>query len=460
MFKKIIANVSALFNKKKQARREAEDEEGGFAGNADFGARNNSNEEEGGGVKLGNDKVRATQVRVFIAILMGLIVVFGFLVHLVQKKVETKVEEVAPESLRVELADKALDGEKMWRNYHEDELKKKSEELQARITKAENEAKETKDALIEDTKREIDSLKEQLKIARAELIEASSGLKDVVAREQERLDSTPPHEPSVLEMQDFAGDTEYDLPKSASDYVPEGTYFTGYLLTGLVVSTALSTPDEAATPLTIRLKGRGNLAAENKTDIANCQIVGSAYGDLSSERAVIRLEKMVCKKGGMYITSHIAGDVHGPDGFNGIKGNVVSTGSKQIKNAMIGGIISGLGSSAKGQAGANITSAGLISTKSQGFKDMAKDGLLSGVSNAGDKVADYYLRQAEAMSPVLTIPGGVRVNAHITKGFFMGEVGTHKRVASERKGGGKKVSREPGGSRDNNSNDGSDDGWK
>lgn len=456
MFKKIIANVLEAFGKKKRVK--GEDEEDELVGNSGLEERNNSHEESEG--KLSNDKVRSSQIRVFIAILMGIIVLFGLLVHLVQKKVETQVTEVVPESLKVELADKALDGEKMWRNYHEDELKKKSEELQVRIAQAESEAKEAKDALIEDTKREIDSLKEQLKIARTELIEASIGLKGVVAREQERLDSAPPHEPSVLEIQDFAGDTEYDLPKSAADYVPEGTYFTGYLLTGLVVSTALSTPDEGATPLTIRLKGRGNLADENKTDITNCQIVGSAYGDLSSERAVIRLEKMVCKKGGMYITSHIAGDVHGPDGFNGIKGNVVSTGSKQIKNAMIGGVISGLGNNAKGQGGASITPAGLVSTKSQGFKDMAKDGLLSGVSNAGDKIADYYLRQAEAMSPVLTIPGGVRVNAHITKGFFMGEVGTHKRVASERKGGAKKVSREAADTRNNNNGDGSDDAWK
>lgn len=34
---------------------------------------------------------------------------------------------------------------------------------------------------------------------------------------------------------------------------------------------------------------------------------------------------------------------------------------------------------------------------------MLTQGALTGNSNAGDKLADYYLRQAEAMSPVLTI---------------------------------------------------------
>jgi hypothetical protein len=36
------------------------------------------------------------------------------------------------------------------------------------------------------------------------------------------------------------------------------------------------------------------------------------------------------------------------------------------------------------------------------------------------------------MSPVLTIPSGVRVNAQIIKGFWMGETTTHKRIIQSR----------------------------
>ena len=161
--------------------------------------------------------------------------------------------------------------------------------------------------------------------------------------------------------------------------------------------------------------------------------MGSAYGDLSSERAIIRLEKLVCEENGLYQTSKIAGQVFGPDGYNGIKGTVVSTSSKHIKNAALGGLISGLSGAAKGQDGASITGAGLISTKKKGVGDMLEQGALQGASNAGEKVADYYLRQAEAMSPVLTIDSGVRVNAQITKGFFVGEVGTHKKIKNAKK---------------------------
>jgi hypothetical protein len=81
---------------------------------------------------------------------------------------------------------------------------------------------------------------------------------------------------------------------------------------------------------------------------------------------------------------------------------------------------------------ASISGLGLISTKKKGMGDVLGQGASVGASNAGDKIADYYLRQAEAMSPVLTVPSGVRVNAQIIKGFWMGETTTHKRIIQSR----------------------------
>ncbi|KAI9912915.1 hypothetical protein PsorP6_006356 [Peronosclerospora sorghi] len=103
-----------------------------------------------------------------------------------------------------------------------------------------------------------------------------------------------------------------------------------------------------------------------------------------------------------------------------------------IPNPAIGGLISGITSSAKGQDGSSMSASGVISTKEKGAKSLLSDGALTGASNAGDKIADYYLRQAEAMSPVLTVPSGVRVNAQITKGFFVGEMSTHRKINQAR----------------------------
>jgi hypothetical protein len=417
MFKNIITKIKSIFG-------------AGNSSGDDFESAQLQN--MGAESKVSNKAFKHSQIKLLIGILVAGIIGLGITINIIQEKAVVAKAIVAPEELKVELADKALDGDKMWRNFHEEELKKKTDELNDRIIKAEESVEETKAQLIADTQVEIAGLIEQLKMAKAEMSEANSNLKAMTAKEEERLKAQPAHQAAGLDSQDFSDDVELGLPKSARDYVPEGTYFTGYLLGGIVVSTSVNTADENATPVTIRLKGRGNLADENPTNISECRITGSAIGDLQSERAFIRLEKMTCKENGMYITSYIAGTVHGPDGSNGIKGEVVSTGSKHIQNAMLGSIISGLSSSVKGQEGMTLSAGGLISTKNKGFKEMASSGLMTGASNAGEKIADYHLRQADAMSPVLTIENAVRVNPIITKGFFIGEISTHRRIKNDR----------------------------
>ena len=267
-----------------------------------------------------------------------------------------------------------------------------------------------------------------LERSQRELINASLELKKIASSSEHEL----PVKEKAIDVKEFGSSVELDIPKSAENYIPEGTYFTGHLLGGIVVSTALGSPDRSSTPVMIRLTARGNLSKLNPLQIDKCRIQGSSYGDLSSERAVIRLEKLICEKDGLYQTSKIAGQVYGPDGLNGLKGTVVSTSDKHIKNAIVGGMISGLSSNVKGQDPLGITSSGLINTNKKTPKDMLTGGVAQGLSNAGEKVAEYYLKQAEAMSPVLTIPAGVRVNAQITKGFFVGEIGTHKKIKQEK----------------------------
>ncbi|CAD8130259.1 unnamed protein product [Paramecium sonneborni] len=49
-------------------------------------------------------------------------------------------------------------------------------------------------------------------------------------------------------------------------------------------------------------------------------------------------------------------------------------------------------------------------------------GILQGFIHAGDNLAEHYLKQAQSMSPVLTVLSEIRVQAQISKGFFLGKV--------------------------------------
>ena len=410
-----------------------------------MGKTNSSNETAGESVEANNNannrSIRFQQFKTLIAGLLVVSIIAGSVTLFIRSKTEPKDAAQAQDKavLTVELADKNLDPEKHWRNYFEEKQEQSVKDIDKRLndlSKTQEENLEKANSRIE---RELFETQEKLKMAREELASASLDIRRV-AKESNQKAQTPIYQGVELEEQDYISDIELDTPKSAKNYIPEGTYFTGHLLGGIAVSTGLNTPDENATPVAIKLIARfdqgnketTNLSPLNKLKLENCRIMGSSYGDLSSERAIIRLEKLICEQDGAYITSKIAGQIFGSDGLNGIKGTIIATSSKHIKNAAIGGLISGISSSAKGQDGSTMGASGLIQTKAKGAKSLLSDGVLSGASNAGDKIADYYLRQAEAMSPILTVPSGVRINAQITKGFFVGETSTHSKIKNAR----------------------------
>lgn len=390
-----------------------------------------------------NSNTRLQQLKILLSIVLIAGLIVGGVMLLIKKKAVNRVKAVIEESIVThELADKTLDPEKHWRNYFEE----KQEQLLQDVDKRLKDLTEQQDKLINQTNQRIEEelaeTKEKLAMAQQELASASLDLQRV-ANNEYKQPADLAYITSELATQDFDYGVEFDKPKSAKNYIPEGTYFTGHLLGGIAVSTGLNTPEQHATPVTIQLIGRldsvghstTNLSSLNKLVLENCRIQGSSYGDLSSERAIVRLEKMVCEQDGVYITSKIAGQIFGSDGLNGVKGTVIATSSKHLKNAAIGGLISGISSAAKGQESSTITASGLIQTPQKGVKTLLGSGALQGSSNAGDKIADYYLRQAEAMSPILTVPSGVRINAQITKGFFVGEISTHKKIKAARANG-------------------------
>lgn len=403
---------------------------------------NSSVDSDNAGKKANNLTLRLQQFKNLVVGLLAIFFVIGSVVLYMQSKTQDSKQKVQEDKavLTVELADKNLDPEKHWRNYFEEKQEQALKDINLRLETLGKESEENIARANNRIEQELQETKEKLKMAQAELSSASLDMKRL-GREKEQQQKSNIVQGVELAERGFANDIEFDTPKSAKNYIPEGTYFSGYLLGGIKVSTGLNTPDENATPVTIQLIGRfaqgnrgetTNLSRLNKLKLENCRIMGSSYGDLSSESAIIRLEKLICEQNGMYITSKIAGQVFGSDGLNGIKGTVIATNSKHIKNAAIGGVISGITSSAKGQDSSSMSASGVISTKAKGAKSLLSDGALTGASTAGDRVADYYLRQAEAMSPVLTVPSGVRVNAQITKGFFVGEMSTHRKINQAR----------------------------
>ena len=383
-----------------------------------------------------NLKISKRQKRIFKLLLLVLMLIGFSLTILVQEK--NKVQKNGKEPItkplsKIELPDTGIDTERRWREHFESTIAKQNKDIHERLKAMEEEQAKLVNRASNMVETELSQTHEKLKLAQAELASASLDFKRIAREEEERNGVSKNYRETSVTALEFEKEVEFDRPKSAANYIPEGTYFTGYLLNGIAASTGLNAPEEHSVSVTIRLTGRGNLHPLNKLDISKCIIQASAKGDLSSERAEIRLEKLVCEQDGLYQNSEIAGEVIGPDGLNGIKGRVIWTSSKHLKNAMIGGMISGLISSSKGQESFSLSSGGFLATKKKGFTDMLGQGALQGAINAGEKITDQSLRLADSLSPVLTVDIGVRVNPKIGKGFFVGEIGTHNKIKKARK---------------------------
>ena len=347
-----------------------------------------------------------------------------------KEKGKKPIEEEQAVSVPIVAASSAIDPEKMWRNHFEDKLTENTNEVSQKLRVIEDSMAKKEEEIAERNKKEMAEMEEKLRFARQELQDAINELKMAKemnpkeqAREIEFGHNVVSH---VIE-----DERQISRPKSSRNYIPETAYVQGVLLGGISVSTSVGSSSEPV-PVAIRITGRGNLPASFAVDLKHCRILGSSYGDLSSERAIIRAEVLVCEQDEQIITTRVAGIVYGDDGSNGIKGKVVQTSNKQVQHALVGGVLSGFAATAKSADQFNISSIGAISTKKTGVGERLRDNSLAGVGNAGDKLADYYLRQAEMMSPVLQISGGTRVDVMFTKGVYLGSHGVRKELAKAR----------------------------
>lgn len=356
-----------------------------------------------------------------------------------KKKGSGNKADLKPEELKIEIASKALDPEKMWRNHFEDKLIESEGKVNDKLSLIDESLKQKEKTIEEKTRADLELMRQQLEFAKNELKEATEELKSFRAELIIGKDKEGSGDEAFTDYGNIASylvDNDRDIarPKSSRSFIPETAYVSGILLGGISVSTGAFSSSEP-TPVIIRITDRGNLPRNFEVDLRKCRILGSSYGDLSSERAIIRAEVMSCQdlENEQVITTKIAGMAFGDDGVNGVKGRVVQTSTRQLQHAFLGGILSGFAGAAKSGEQFTFTGAGAINTKQPPFKDRLKDSTLGGMGTAGEKIADYYLRQAENMSPVLQIPAGSRVDVVFTKGVYLGSMNVRRSIEQDRR---------------------------
>jgi conjugal transfer pilus assembly protein TraB len=206
--------------------------------------------------------------------------------------------------------------------------------------------------------------------------------------------------------------------KDVRSYVPSGSFFRAALLGGLDAPTggqAQSNPH----PVLMRVQDNAFLPNRYRFRIRECFALGASYGDISAERAYIRLESLSCvRHDGRAIDVPVKGYVVGEDGKAGMRGRLVSKQGQVLANALLAGIGAGIGQAFQQSATTVSTNPlGSVGTVEPGKQLQA--GLGTGVGKALDRLSQYYITLAEKMFPIIEIDAGRTVEVVFTKGFSL-----------------------------------------
>jgi conjugal transfer pilus assembly protein TraB len=202
--------------------------------------------------------------------------------------------------------------------------------------------------------------------------------------------------------------------RTVSTFLPV-SFTRGTLLGGLDAPTggqAQSNPH----PVLIRLSDNSVLPNRFRGEYRDCFVVAAGYGDISAERAYLRTENLSCVRAdGAALEVKIQGSVYGEDGKVGMRGRLVTKQGQMLANALLAGVVSGIGQGLAISSTSYSTSAlGTVATASG--SDAFVAGLGTGVGKALDRLAQYYIKLAENTFPVIEVDAGREIDVVITKG--------------------------------------------
>lgn len=243
--------------------------------------------------------------------------------------------------------------------------------------------------------------------------------------QQQPAPQLPPPQPkepgiAVFEVSDAAAAVQgAQEEQQGKTYIPSGSFMRAVLLGGLDAPTGGQAQNNPW-PVLLRVQDNAFLPNRFRAKVKECFLLGSGYGDISSERAYLRLESLSCVlNNGEVVDTNAKGYVVGEDGKAGMRGRLVSKQGQVLANALLAGIASGIGQAFQQSATTYSTSAlGTVGTVETDKQFQA--GIGAGVGKALDRLSQYYINLAEKMFPIIEVDAGRVVDVVLTKGVTLG----------------------------------------
>jgi len=204
-------------------------------------------------------------------------------------------------------------------------------------------------------------------------------------------------------------------PKNTQTYLP--TSFVKAKLITSIDAPCGGTAQDNPFPILLNVTDSAQLPNGVRTKIKGCFVLAAGYGDVASERAYFRTEKISCvMKNGDVIDMKMEGYIAGEDGKAGLRGRLVSKEGRQVALALLSGTVGGLAQAFANQATTlQQTSIGptqyVNPSQSMGYAGA------TGLSSGFQQLSQYYINLAEKTFPVIEITDQRNVTIVNTQGI-------------------------------------------
>jgi conjugal transfer pilus assembly protein TraB len=190
--------------------------------------------------------------------------------------------------------------------------------------------------------------------------------------------------------------------------LPAGSFAPVSLLNGLDAGTSSATQSNPM-PVLMRVNDNAILPGSAKYKLKSCFVLGTGYGDLSAERVYVRFSRLSCvdKDDKLVMSQEVQGYLVDSDGKLGLRGVVTDRQGARLAKAMLAGFAQGL-AGALGSAQSTLTTnlnTGESTSSLAGSAALRAAGL-TGAQTAVSQLAEFYLREAQSIFPVISVDAG------------------------------------------------------
>lgn len=350
-----------------------------------------------------------------------------------------EAEKNASTAHAFELAAEQEDPKQMWMARLDDErkmLEKRLDQLENLIVeekRSQGKKQQENDAL----KKEVNYLRDSLhEVQTNQEIASAPPLSNSPQEELFSYSYEPAKQPTFLgrELKEVTATLPKDKVQHVSTVIPAGTSVKAVLVSSTDIPCGvysqtdpqpvkLQVLDDARLPKQVRVKLKGGI------------VIGSAHGDLSSERIYIRTERLTqTKRSGDFVETEVTGYITGEDGKYGVRGRLIDKSGRIVKNAAVSGFFSGVNQVL--QSHGDRTNISYNNPEQDNFAaagNILRSGSVAGANNAFDRLTDYFIKQADQVSPVIEVNAGRVVDITFTHGCEVGDLHTKDKVSAIRK---------------------------